>query len=113
MGIIIGDTIVTDSATIEAGTYTQGAILGRVDASGVLKLCAKKDADNNDVTDGSQAPYAVLLENVETTQDTSVPVLLFGEVDSSAISFGNGWEASAIRAELRKIGIFTKGVIDG
>ena len=112
MGIIVGELFITDSGIIEAGTYTAGAVLGKVTDTGKLKLSAKKNGDN-DVTDGSQHPYAILLEDVKTNNDKNVPILIFGEVDESKLSFGNGWDLASIKDELKKIGIFAKGVING
>jgi len=113
MGIIVGELFITDSGIIEAGTYIAGAVLGKVTDTGVLKLSAKKDNAGNDITDGSQNPYAILLENVTTNTNRNVPILVFGEVDESKLSFGKGWDLASIKDELKKIGIFAKGVING
>jgi len=112
MGVVIGDLMVTDSGIIEAGSYKAGAVLGKVTDTGVLKLSAKKNGDD-DVTDGSEKPYAILLEDVVTDTQKSVPILLFGEVDKSQLSFGNGWDLESIVRALRDISIFAKGVVNG
>jgi hypothetical protein len=108
MGVVIGDLIVTDSGVIEAGTYTAGAVLGKLTDTGILKLSATKDSDGNAITDGSEKPYAILLEDVVTDVQKSVPILLLGEVDKNQLSFGNGWDIESVARELRNIGIFAK-----
>ena len=113
MGVVIGDLIVTDSAIIEAGKYTTGAVLGKVSDTGILKLSATKDADDNDITDGSEKVYAILLEDVDSDTQKSVPILLLGEVDKNQLSFGNGWDLETITRALRDISIFAKGVVNG
>jgi len=108
MGVVIGDTIVTDSGVIEAGSYKAGAVLGKVTDTGTLKLSATKDSEGKAITDGSEKPYAVLLEDVSTDTNKNVPILLFGEVVKSELSFGNGWDIESVARELRNIGIFAK-----
>ncbi len=105
MGVIIGDVIVTDSGLVAAGNYKAGAVLGL--AGGKLKLCDKN------ATDGSENPYAVLLEDVNSDTDRVAPILLLGEVDRGALSFGQNWSLDEIVVALRNIGIFAKGVVNG
>ena len=113
MPLIIGDPIVTDSVIVEAGqTLDEGAVLGRVDASGKFKLCAKDDGNGNAINDGSQTPYAVLLEDVDASAaDKIAPVLLMGQVDGGMLSFGSGWDAESVKVALRGIGIFAKNTL--
>jgi hypothetical protein len=113
MGVVIGDLVVTDSGIIEAGNYTAGAVLGKVTATGVLKLSATKDDAGNAITDGSEKPYAILLEDVVTDVQKSVPILLLGEVDKNQLSFGEGWDLESVVRALRDISIFAKGVVNG
>ena len=105
MGVIIGDVIVTDSGLVAAGNYKAGAVLGL--AGGKLKL-----SDKN-ATDGSEKPYAVLLEDINSDTDRVAPILLFGEVDRGALSHGQNWSLDEIGVALRNIGIFAKGVVNG
>lgn len=112
MGVVIGDLMVTDSGIIEAGSYTAGAVLGKVTDTGILKLSTTKNGDD-DVTDGSEKPYAILLEDVVTDTQKSVPILLLGEVDKSTLSFGEGWDLESVVRALRDISIFAKGVVNG
>jgi len=110
MPLLIGDPIVTDSAIIEQGQKLQaGAVLGMVESSGKMKLCAKEDGNGNAISDGSQNPYAVLLEDVDTSaSDKIAPVLLMGQVDIGELSFGAGWEKESLKTALRSISIFAK-----
>jgi len=108
MGLLIGDPIVTDSGILEEGQDLKaGAVLGVVTDTGKYKLTATKNGDD-DVTDGSQNPYAVLLEDTKATSDKIVPILLMGQIDENEISFGEGWDIDTLKPTLRKISIFTK-----
>jgi len=108
MGVVIGDLIVTDSGVIEAGSYKAGAVLGKVADTGVLKLSATKDDAGNAITDGSEKPFAILLEDVTTDVNKNVPILLLGEVKKDEITFGNGWDLESVVRALRDISIFAK-----
>ena len=105
MSLVIGDLRVTDSGLVEAGEYKAGAVLGL--GNGKLKLSSKKAAD------GSEKPYCVLLEDIKSDIDKNAPILLFGEVNKNSLSFGDGWKEEEIIVELRRIGIFAKGVVNG
>ncbi len=109
MPVIVGDPIVTDSGIVEAGqNLPAGAVLGR-NGAGKLKLCAKKDANGTDITDGTQVPFAVLLEDVDASQNDKIaPILLMGQVDIDALVFGNGWDKESIKDALRENAIFAK-----
>ena len=93
------------SATVLSGegVLARGSVLGRVTASGKLKLV---DSSEND---GSQNPYAVLAEAVDATNaDAKAAVYLTGEFNKDALVFGGTDTASTHEAEARKIGIFFK-----
>jgi hypothetical protein len=107
---MIGDIVITDSVVLQAGqNLSKGAVLGRIKDTGKYKLSALKDSDGNDVTDGSEVPCAVLLENVDATDaDKNVPVLLLGVVDGDELIFDDSWDKDELKFELRKMSIFVK-----
>lgn len=98
---------VTDGGTLIAGQdLVAGAVLGKITASGKLQLCDSTAAD------GSEAPFAILLEDSDATAaDLEVPILLAGVVNEGALSFGGTDTADTDRAALRDGGIFLKTVV--
>jgi len=108
--MIISELVITDSVILEKGqNLKRGAVLGRIKDTGKYKLSALKDGDGNDVTDGSEVPCAVLLENVDATvADKNAPVLVLGEVDANELVIDASWSIETIKPELRKMSIFVK-----
>jgi len=102
--LIVGGDIVTDSGVLIAGqNLTRGALLGKITASGKLTLSV------DTATDGSEAPYAVLNEDVDATAgDTVCSVLLGGEVNSNVMTFGGAHTAESTKDGLRSLSIFLK-----
>jgi hypothetical protein len=107
---MIGDIVITDSVVLQAGqNLSKGAVLGRVKDTGKYKLSALKDSDGNNISDGSEVPCAVLLENVDATDvDKNAPVLVLGEVDANELVIDSSWSIETIKPELRKMSIFVK-----
>lgn len=91
--------IATEAGTIASGSgvLTRGTVLGKVTASGKLKIV---DATKSD---GTQTPYAVLAEGVDaTSEDVNSPVYLTGQFNPGALTVGSGAVAdyaSAMRAQ--------------
>lgn len=104
---LVLETYVTEGATLLSGqNLTKGAVLGRISASGKLKL-----ADGASV-DGSQTPFAILLEDCDATAgDKGCPILLSGVVNEDELVFGGTLTASGVKSTLRDAGIFLKTVI--
>lgn len=98
---------VTDTGVIASGqNLSRGALLGRITASGKLKLVDKN------ATDGSQTVYAVLAEAVDaTTDDKTATIFLTGEFNENALTVAAENTVAEHKAAARNIGIFIKSVV--
>ena len=96
--------IVMDTGLIAAGQkLTRGAVLGQITASHEYVLC-KAAAE-----DGSQAPCAILDQDVDTTEGAkSTPIRLTGQVLGSQLTFGEGLTLAAAKAALRPLCLFIR-----
>ncbi|WP_237387325.1 head decoration protein [Xenorhabdus sp. Sc-CR9] len=94
--------LVTDTVTVaKAGLFQRGAVLGQITASREYVL-SKKDA-----TDGSQVPCAILVDNVDTTDNSqSAGVYLMGEFNQHHILYDESWTLPELTTELRKLSLF-------
>lgn len=102
---LLGEVEVTEGGTIVsgAGVLARGTVLGKITASGKLKTV------NSANSDGSQAPYAVLLEGVDATSaDKPCATALAGTFNPAALVFGGSDTIATHRAALRDVGIFTQ-----
>src|SRR6056297_1429596 len=77
---------IKDGGTIaQAGVVKAGTVLGKITASGKLVACDK------DATDGSEKPFGVLYEDVDTTDADKVAVIyLQGSFNKDALIFVDG-----------------------
>ena len=84
----------TEPHTIAAGqTLAALSVLGRVTASGELKLSAAA------ATDGSETPVAILLAPVDTTGGAALaPVYLAGCLNPDLLVYGAGHDAASVKA---------------
>jgi len=100
--------IATDSETLILGaSLERGAVLGKITASGKVKLLDK------DATDGSQEPYCVLAEDTDATSaDKVVPVYLTGQFDPTVLTVASGTTVAEIKTAMRKVGMFQKNSFD-
>lgn len=97
--------VVATAATVLSGegVLARGSVMGRVSASGKLKLV---DSTEND---GSEKPYGILADSVDATSaDATGVIFLTGEFNSDALIFGGTDTAADHEAEARKIGLFFK-----
>ena len=63
-------------------------------------------------TDGSQVPAGVLADYVDCTAgDVTGGVYQFGEFNSNVMTFGAGFNAANVKAQLRRMGIFLKSTL--
>jgi hypothetical protein len=92
----------TRKVTLVTGqNLVRGALLGAITASGKYKLSASADAD------GSQAPTAILAEDVDATAgDKDAVVYLAGDFNANALTYGAGHTAASVREGLRDLGIY-------
>lgn len=96
--------VVTDTGIIaKAGILKRGTILGKVKASGEYAP-SKKDA-----VDGSEIPCAILVDDVNTTEDgVSGGVYLMGEFNQNRIIFDGAWTPAELKDALRPFSIFLR-----
>lgn len=88
--------------TIATGqTLALGSVLGAVTATGKLVL---SDAA---ATDGSEVPFAILIEALDTTGgDKVMDVAVEGYFNETALVYGGGHDANSVRLPLRDRGIY-------
>ena len=90
--------------TIASGVnLAQGALLGKITASGKFKLSASA------ATDGSEVPDAILAEVANATAaDVQAVVYFSGEFNESALSLGAGHTLASVKAGLRDRNIYLR-----
>lgn len=105
--IVLSGWRVDGSDVLLAGTnYEKGTVLGKITTTGKLTTSL------SDSTDGSENPYAILLDDVDATEsDLNGPVLLGGKVDKNLLILGTGHTLDSIESGLRDKNIYlvTKG----
>jgi len=111
--LIAGTTqTVTDVVTIAQGAaLKRGAVLGKITDGGKYVLSATLQSDGTTaVSDGSEIPYAILAQDCDASGGdvTNVAVYVKGEFNENVLSFGNGHDASSVKAPLRDAGIYIK-----
>ena len=93
-------------------TLTQGATPFAVGDTFTVTIAAgsgEYTLSTPTATDGSQIPTAILLADTDASAGpVPCPVYFSGEFDENAITYGTGWNADAVRAALRGVGIFLK-----
>lgn len=95
---------VTAVGTIASGqNLTQGAVLGKITASGKFVLSL------SGAVDGSETPDAILAEDCDASAaDRKAVVYLSGEFNTTALTIGTGHTAASIKDGLRARGIYLK-----
>ena len=90
--------------TIASGAnLAQGALLGKITASGKFKLSASA------ATDGSEVPDAILAEAANAAAAEVQAVVYFsGEFNESALSLGAGHTLASVKAGLRDRNIYLR-----
>lgn len=100
-------TILTAGVTITSGqgVLKRGTVIGIVTETGKGKKVDKT------AVDGSQVPYAILTDDVDTTTEITTTAYISGLFNINALIFGGTDTAVDYETELRKLGIFLKKVI--
>lgn len=94
------------TVSIASGTLTRGAVLGKITSGGAFIRSASA------ASDGSQVPYAVLLEDVDASGGAvNALVLLAGIVNPAALNFGAGHSAATVLWPLREVGIHLRATV--
>jgi Bacteriophage lambda head decoration protein D len=99
---------VDDSLIVASGqgVLARGTLLGLVTATGKAKVVSKT------ANDGSEKVYAVLAENIDTTNgDVLAPVYLTGEFNENALTVAAGNTVAEHKASARAVGIFIKSTL--
>jgi len=98
----------TDRAVVPQGNVlSRGSLLGRITVDGkvILSLAA--------AADGSETPYAVLANDVDTSAsgtnaDTEVVIYLTGSFVEEEVTFGTGHTQASTKDGLRNLQIFIR-----
>lgn len=104
--LIAGDTdIVTDRETLLSGeNLIRGALLGKIDSSGSDK--GKLKQCNSVAIDGSQTPYAILMEDTDASGgDENIDVYKGGTFNEDIIGLVTGDIIDDFKDQLRDVGI--------
>jgi hypothetical protein len=95
--------LVTDSGIITGGAFKRGTALGLVSASGKYTQCVKT------AEDGSQAPVAILVDDVDaSSSDQTGGLYLMGEFNQNRVTIDASWTIAEMKAALRLLAIFLK-----
>ncbi|HCB1822852.1 TPA: head decoration protein [Citrobacter amalonaticus] len=95
--------LVTDSGIITGGAFKRGTVLGLVSASGKYTQCVKT------AKDGSQAPVAILVDDVDaSSSDQTGGLYLMGEFNQNRVTIDASWTIAEMKAALRLLAIFLK-----
>lgn len=104
-GLVAGQfRTVTDVETLLSGeNVSRGGVLGKVTASGKLKLLDKN------ATDGSENPFAVAAQAVDATGgDENISCYLSGEFASDKLSFVSGTVYGDVKDAMRTLCMYVK-----
>lgn len=102
--VISSRLLVTDSGTVTGGKYKRGTVLGMVAATKKLTACLKT------ANDGSEKPYAILADDVDsvTHGEQTCGLYLAGEFNKSLVTIDASWTLADMTMALRPVSIFLK-----
>jgi len=86
--------------TLVAGTYKRGTLLGQITTGG------KYTTSLSAASDGSQAPKAIMAEDLVLAADADAMVYLSGDFNQNAMTFGTGHTAASVYEALRDLNIY-------
>lgn len=106
--LIAGDfPVVTGRGTLVSGqVLSRGALLGKITATGATK--GKLKQCDSASSDGSQNPYAILMEDADASTNAYVDIYLSGEFNEDMIGLATGDLISDFADALRDLSIFVK-----
>ncbi|HBC1012505.1 TPA: head decoration protein [Escherichia coli] len=98
--------LITKTVTLTGGEILKrGTVLGRITSGGIYTICKR----GSDVTDGSDVPVAVLMDDVDTSGgDAQGGVYLMGEFNAGRVIFDESWTVEELTTELEKEKIFLR-----
>ena len=100
--------LVTDTGIIAqaAAIHLRGTVLGKITASGEYVKSVKT------ATDGSEAPVAILVDDVDTTTTSQRGgVYLMGQFNQNRIIHDASWMLAELKTDLRTYSIFLEDSI--
>ncbi len=97
-----------EKVTLKGGrAYKRGELLGRITADKKHVLSARTDGNGDPVADGSEAPRAILVDDVDAAGgDAEGLVYLSGTFDTRSVILGGGHTADSVKDGLRDKGIW-------
>ncbi|MDX8367775.1 head decoration protein [Cytobacillus sp. IB215665] len=100
------ENITTGVVTLKGGNqYTRGTVVGLLTADGSSVIV------DSSKSDGSERPYGILTDDVDTTDgDMEAVVYLTGEFNEDKLTFGGADTPGNHRQSLREMGIFIKKI---
>lgn len=88
--------IVEGAIIAQAGVIQEGTVLGKITTSGKLAICDSASVD------GSEVPFAVAFETVDTTSEDKVaPVYLKGSFNKNALILGGSTTVDDVYDDMR------------
>lgn len=105
--VVGGCPTFTQDETVELGqNLVRGAVVGKVDATGEVKLSVAG------AIDGSEVPYGIMAIDVDATIAATVaPVYISGAFNRRQLTIGAGHTWESIRDGLRDRGIFLRETV--
>ena len=102
--VISSRLLVTDSGTVTGGKYKRGTVLGMVTATKKLTACVKT------ASDGSETPYAILVDDVDSSShgEQTGGLYLAGEFNKHLVTIDASWTLADMAVALRPLSIFLK-----
>lgn len=100
--LIAGDfPLVTQDETVLSGeSVVRGELMGKITASAKLKPC------DSTASDGSEAPYAIMAEDVDASAADAAGITYHsGQFNQDAVTFGGTDTAATHRAAMRALGL--------
>lgn len=87
------------------GILKRGAVIG-------LETSSKKGVlVDNSKADGTEKPYGILTDDIDTTTEVTTTVYISGMFNRKALVFGGDDKVEDHEAKLRELGIFLKNMI--
>lgn len=98
--------VATEGITLakSQGIVKRGTVIGLITASGLAK------AADSTKTDGTQTPYAILADDLDTTGtvDVKATAYISGYFNKDALTFGGTDTVATHKVALRTLGIYLK-----
>jgi len=95
-----------DATLISGQKLFRGAVVGKITATGKLKLSLPA------AVDGSENVYGILADDVDASAgDKEAIIYTAGDFNENKMTYGTGHTAASVRDAFRNIGIHTRAAI--